>query len=77
MDVERYQRLITRDKMKSELIPYLTDFRPEIQTAMRPIFKGLSSMSLEEAPMEDMEIQTRRYRFKRRIVAEIYEYEEY
>lgn len=75
MERERYQRLITRDHMTSELMPLLgNSFRPEILTAPRPRFSG---MVYEGALTDDTIIEERRYRFKRVITAEIYEYEEY
>lgn len=75
MEKERYQRLITRDKMRSELIPMVgAEYRPEILTMPRDSFAG---MYFESAPLPDAQIETRRYRLRRRIIAEIFEYEEF
>ena len=72
---ECYKRLITRDKMRSELIPmYGPHYRPEVLTAPRSKFSG---MVLEDAALDDSEIEVWRYRLKRVVTAQIYEYEEY
>jgi hypothetical protein len=73
---ERYFRLVTRDKMTSDLRRMIGDeYRPKIVTPIRTRL-AYGAISLEESPMDDSEIQTREYRLKEIIPAEIFVYEE-
>lgn len=72
--MERYQRLIARDGMHSKL-EAITEIRPEVITALKSKYSAAyvcNEVGLEDGPV----IEDRRYRFRRVIHAEIYEYEE-
>jgi hypothetical protein len=73
---ERYFRLVTRDKMTSELQRTVGgEYRPTINTAL-PKKLAYSGITFEGSLVTDSQIEKREYRLKEVIHAEILVYEE-
>ena len=71
---ERMMRIVTRDGVKGELKPILEGLPQSYRTVLRRPLVGYttSELGIEDGPI----LESREYRFRRRVVIEVFEYEE-